>query len=85
MIQFYKFFSLVIRVFTKPLVTYTKQYHLSQKQFSHQRLRIFFVFLGNKFNYFESAINRNNLKNASSEVEKIKPLTEEVAYNSYEQ
>jgi len=79
MIQFYKLFSLIIRVFTKPLVTYTKQYHMARKQFSHERLRLFFIYLGHKYNLLEATINKANLPNSSDELQKIKLLTEEVA------
>ena len=79
MIQFYKLFSLIIRVFTKPLVTYTKEYHMSRKQFSHERLRLMFIFLGKKYNLLEAAINRGNLANSSAELQKNKLITDEVA------
>ena len=80
MIQFYKLFSLIIRVFTKPLVSYTKQYHMSRKQFSHQYLRRFFIYLGHKYNYVEALITRSTLNHSSAQLQKVKLLTEEVAY-----
>lgn len=79
MIPFYKVFSLVMRVFSKPLVTYTKQYHLSKKRFFHEHLRTFFIFLGRKYNYIESSIKSSALKHAASELQKVKPITEEAA------
>lgn len=45
----YKVLSLVIRVFSKPLVTYTKQVHL-KKGNTHPRLRNAFISLGNTYN-----------------------------------
>lgn len=83
MIPFYKVFSLVMRVFSKPLVTYTKQYHLSKNRIFHEHLKRFFIFLGKKYNFIESLIKSSALKHASSELQKVKPITEEAAYQFY--
>lgn len=80
MIQFYKLFSLVIRVFTKPLVNYTKQYHMSNKRFSHEKLRVTFIFLGHKYHYLEYLIERSSAKNVNLQQQNLKLLTEETAY-----
>lgn len=80
MLQFYKVFSLIIRVFTKPMVTYTKQYHLARKEFSHQRLRTFFVYLGNKYYLLDKMLNLNSINIPNTEMQKIKHLPEDSAY-----
>ena len=52
---------------------------MARKQFSHERLRLFFIYLGHKYNLLEATINKANLPNSSDELQKIKLLTEEVA------
>lgn len=46
----YKVLSLVIRVFSKPLVTYTKQAHLKNGANTHPHMRKAFISLGNTYN-----------------------------------
>ena len=59
----YKVLSLVIRVFSKPLVTYTKQAHLKNGAAStHPHLRKSFIYLGNTYNKAETWINRKFMK-----------------------
>ena len=55
-LPFFKVFSLVIRVFSKPVVQYAK---MSSKkgEFKHKYSRRFFLFLGKKYNHWESKIN----------------------------
>lgn len=79
MIQYYKLFSLVIRVLIKPVVNFTKQYHMSKKEFSHERLRYFFIFLGKKYSLLEAKIYNTSLNQTSADLQKAKLLTEEVA------
>lgn len=61
MIPFYKAFSLVLRVFSRPLLAYTKRVHSSGEAQS-LRVRVFFVRLGNFYHKLDSAINRRFLK-----------------------
>ena len=53
-----KVFSLVVRVFSKPLISYTKQMHLKNEGFSHPYVRTIFIRLGNRYNHWETNINR---------------------------
>lgn len=61
MIPFYKAFSLILRVFSKPLLSYTKQMHAS-REVKGLSMRQFFIRLGNYYHRFDSTINRRFLK-----------------------
>ncbi len=58
----FKVLSLVIRVFSKPLINYTKQVHLRRNSDQHPLLRKGFISLGNTYNRWEAWINRKFLK-----------------------
>lgn len=59
----FKVLSLVIRVFSKPLINYTKQVHLRSNTGSqHPLLRKGFIRLGNTYSRWEAWINRKFLK-----------------------
>jgi hypothetical protein len=59
----YKVLSLVIRVFSKPLVTYIKQAHLkNDSHSSYPMLRKMFIGLGNTYNRAETWVNRKFMK-----------------------
>lgn len=59
----YKVLSLVIRVFSKPLVTYIKQVTLkNDAHSSHPLLRRGFINLGNTYNKCETWVNRKFMK-----------------------
>ena len=73
MIPFYKAFSLLLRVFSRPLLNYTKRVHSSGEAQS-LRLRVFFIYLGNFYHRCDSAINRRFLKIESQFA--FKPLNE---------
>ena len=79
MIPFFKIFSLVIRVFTRPMVNYTKKYHLGNTKNTPRLLRAYFVALGNYYNRAESWINRKFLKIETPDALFIKPLSDDVA------
>jgi hypothetical protein len=61
MIPFYKAFSLVLRVLSRPLLAYTKKVHSSGEAQS-MRVRRFFIFMGNFYHRYDSTINRRFLK-----------------------
>lgn len=75
---FYKVAALVLKVFSKPFIEYTKKVHLKgNAQSKSPRMRTFFTDLGNKFNYYEQLINKKFLKIDSAYA--YKPLNEELA------
>lgn len=79
MIPFFKIFSLVIRIFTRPMVNYTKKYHLGNTANTPLLLRKNFVWLGNYYHRLESWINRKFLKIETPDALFIKPLSDDVA------
>lgn len=81
MIQFYKVFSLVLRVFTKPVVNYTKQYHISRKRFSHTKIRKLFIYLGNKHLELETLIENYSANTANNINKKI--INDDEKYNLF--
>jgi hypothetical protein len=46
MLPFYKLFSLIVRVFARPLVNYTRKYHISNQSAEGSYLKIFFIRFG---------------------------------------
>ena len=59
----FKVLSLVIRVFSKPLINYTKQVHLKNDAANaHPQLRKGFIYLGNSYNRAETWINKKFMK-----------------------
>ena len=76
MIPFYKAFSLLLRVFSKPLLNYTKKVHSSQEAQS-KIVRQLFIALGNSYHRYDSTINRKFLKINSQFA--FKPLSDELA------
>lgn len=79
MLPLFKVFSLIIKIFSKPVVNYTKKMHMNRKNNSHQWLRRFFIFLGNKYHLFETKINRKFLNVSSEFAFRIKPLNDDDA------
>lgn len=79
MLQFHKVFSLIIRTFARPAITYVKTYKLQSQAFSHNRLRIFFIFIGNKYNALDILLIQGIRKFSRAEMQKIKSLTDDVA------
>lgn len=74
----YKVMSLVIRVFSKPLVTYTKQIHLKNDSGnSNPLIRKAFIGLGNAYNKCETWVNRKFMKIETQFA--YKPLNDELA------
>lgn len=74
----YKVLSLFIRVFSKPLITYTKQAHLKNDAgSSHPLLRKAFIKLGNSYNKGETWLNRKFMKIETQFA--YKPLNDELA------
>lgn len=76
MIPLIKVVSLLFRVFSKPLINYTKMYHATNEIKSNW-LRAFFIMLGNKYHRFENYINKRYLK-VSNEFA-FKPLNDTLA------
>lgn len=76
MIPLIKVVSLLFRVFSKPLINYTKTYHATNGIKSN-RLKVFFIMLGNKYHYFETFINKRYLKVANEFA--YKPLNDNLA------
>lgn len=61
MIPFYKAFSLVLRVLSRPVLAYTKKVHSSGEAQS-MLVRRMFILLGNFYHRYDSAINRRFLR-----------------------
>ena len=76
MIPLIKIVSLLFRVFSKPLINYTKMFHATN-QIKSNRLRLFFIGMGNRYNKFENYVNKRYLKVASDFV--YKPLNDNLA------
>ena len=76
MIPLFKVFSLLLSVFSKPLLNYTKKVH-SSKEAQSLYVRLFFIRLGNYYHRFDSTINRKILKINSQFA--FKPLNDELA------
>lgn len=75
---FYKVAALVLKVFSKPLIEYTKKVHLKGNSGSQSpRMRKMFSSFGNKFNYYEQIINQKFLKIESAYA--YKPLNDDLA------
>ena len=70
---------MIIRVFTRPLINYTKKYHIGNKDDSHVFLKKVFQHLGNFYNRQENKINRKFLKISTPDELFVKPLTQDVA------
>lgn len=79
MLPLFKVVSLIVRVFSRPLISYTKKYHIGRKNDSHELLRRFFMALGNYYNIMETKINKKFLKINTADEIFIKPLSEDVA------
>lgn len=56
-VPIYKVFSLVIRVFSKPLVAYTKKAHLKSDAVHSRIIKGTFVGLGNRYHQLEGWMN----------------------------
>lgn len=65
MIPFYKAFSLILRVLSRPVLAYTKRVHSSNEAQS-MHVRRAFITLGNFYHRYDSAINRHFLRIESS-------------------
>lgn len=79
MLPLFKVVSLIVRVFSRPLISYTKKYHIGRKNDSHELLRRFFMALGNYYNIMETKINKKFLKINTADEIFIKPLSDDVA------
>lgn len=73
-----KVFTLIIRVFARPLVNRTKEFHLKNKQKKPKGLQKFYIYLGNKYHSWETKLNSQYLKIAN-EGFFVKPLTNDQA------
>ena len=82
MLPLFKVFSLLIKIFSRPLVNYSKKIHMDRKQHSHRYLRLFFITLGNKYHIYETKINRKFLNIDSDTANfRIKNLNDNDALN----
>ena len=79
MLPFIKVFSLVVKVFTKPLITYTRKVHSSRKGAQSSFTRRFFLYLGDRYNKIETSINRRFLNLDVSDDFFVKPISDELA------
>ena len=61
MIPIYKLLSLGVRVFSRPLINLTKQYH-ANNPIERVKLRQMFYRLGNWFHRVDTRINRHYLR-----------------------
>ncbi len=81
MIPLYKAISLLMRVFSRPLINYTKKYHAVKSSNSNSwmalNIRKIYTRMGNYFNLIETKINRKYLKTTTNFA--YKPLNEELA------
>ena len=73
----FKVFSLIIRVFSRPLIAYTKRIHLQQNPDASPIMRQAFARLGNNYNKWETILNRKFMKISSPFT--YKPLKDEIA------
>lgn len=74
----YKVISLFIRVFSRPLINYTKQIHRKNNHFNEESsLRKSFIWLGNSYNRLEMYVNRKFMKIETQFA--YKPLNDELA------
>ena len=74
MIPFQKIFTLFIRQFSKPMLSYMKDKHKQQRMWFFNR---FFIFFGQKYHRMEQLINMRILKTIKSR--SSKPLGEDAA------
>lgn len=81
MLPLLKILTVIFKVFSKPLINYTKKHHVARnKEQKHPTLsKRFFVWFGNHVNVFESKVNRKFLNISSDIPFKIKILKEEDA------
>ena len=75
MIPFYKIISLVVRVFAKPLISKTKDYHLRFRSEDHTLMKKFYIVIGNRYHRFETKLNKDSLKILDEGELYIKPLS----------
>lgn len=81
MLPLLKILTVIFKVFSKPLINYTKKHHVARnKEQKHPTLsKRFFVWFGNHVNVFESKVNRKFLNISSDIPFKIKTLKEDDA------
>lgn len=76
-LPFIKVFSLVVRVFSKPLIAFTKQMHIKKNGYTHPYARARFIQLGNYIHEMETKINRRFM-NIETQFA-YKPLNDDLA------
>lgn len=81
MLPLLKILTVIFKVFSKPLINYTKKHHLARnREQKHPTLsKRFFVWFGTHVNIFESKVNRKFLNISSDVPFKIKALKDEDA------
>lgn len=73
MLPLLKVLTLFFKVFSKPMISYTKKYHMARKDNHSNFSKRFLVYFGNKWHLIETRINRRFL-NISQTDFKIKDL-----------
>lgn len=79
MLPLFKVLTLLIKVFSRPAVNYTKKIQMNHITDEKKRSREFFIYLGNRFHVIESRINRKLLNISDVSDLKIKKLNSEAA------
>lgn len=79
MFPLFKVLTLLIKVFSRPAVNYTKKFQMVHITDEKKRSREFFIYLGNRFHIIESKINRKLLNISDVSDLKIKKLNNEAA------
>lgn len=74
MLPILKVLTLLFKVFSKPMITHTKKYHMARKNNHSNFSKRFFIYFGNKWHIIETRINRRFL-NISQTDFKIKDLS----------
>ena len=80
MIPFYKILSLLVRSFSKPIITYAKKIPNSTDRKGATIIRSFFVKVGNTYHNFDVIVSRKFMKlNNHHKKPFIKPLSDDAA------
>lgn len=81
MLPLLKILTVIFKVFSKPLINYTKKHHIARNKLQQKPTfsKKFYVAFGNYVNVFETKVNRKFLNISDDIPFKIKPLKEEQA------
>jgi Optic atrophy 3 protein (OPA3) len=67
MLPILKVLTLIFKVFSKPMITYTKKYHMARKNNHSNFSKSFLIYFGNKWHMIETMINRRFLNISQSD------------------